>query len=256
MGTVEPSLAGPKRPQDRVPLKDAATLVPRGGEGLPAGGLRGAQGRLVFRGRRAAAGGDPRRRGPSRAHAVEGENYRIHDGSVVIAAITSCTNTSNPYVMIGAGLVARKARALGLTRKPWVKTSLAPGSQVVTDYLDAAGLTEDLDALGFNLVGYGCTTCIGNSGPLPENDLQGDPRRRPDRLLGALGQPQLRGPGEPRRPGELPRLAAAGRRLRDRRRHEHRHRHDPIGTSKDGNPVFLKDIWPTRPRSRRRSSAP
>ena len=99
---------------------------------------------------------------------VEGEDFRIHDGSVVIAAITSCTNTSNPYVMIGAGLVARKARAQGLNRKPWVKTSLAPGSQVVSDYLEASGLTEDLDALGFNLVGYGCTTCIGNSGPLPE----------------------------------------------------------------------------------------
>ena len=98
--------------------------------------------------------------------AVEGEDYTIRDGSVVIAAITSCTNTSNPYVMIGAGLVARKARALGLTRKPWVKTSLAPGSQVVAHYLEAAGLQEDLDAIGFNLVGYGCTTCIGNSGPL------------------------------------------------------------------------------------------
>ena len=98
--------------------------------------------------------------------AVEGEDYTIRDGSVVIAAITSCTNTSNPYVMIGAGLVARKARALGLTRKPWVKTSLAPGSQVVSEYLEAAGLQEDLDAIGFNLAGYGCTTCIGNSGPL------------------------------------------------------------------------------------------
>src|SRR5690606_17961497 len=97
---------------------------------------------------------------------VEGKDYTITDGSVVIAAITSCTNTSNPYVMIGAGLVARKARALGLTRKPWVKTSLAPGSQVVAEYLEAAGLQEDLDAIGFNLVGFGCTTCIGNSGPL------------------------------------------------------------------------------------------
>src|SRR5699024_472185 len=98
--------------------------------------------------------------------AVEGKDYTLHDGSIVIAAITSCTNTSNPYVMIGAGLVARKARALGLTRKPWVKTSLAPGSQVVSEYLEAAGLQEDLDALGFDLVGFGCTTCIGNSGPL------------------------------------------------------------------------------------------
>ena len=98
----------------------------------------------------------------------EGADFELEDADVVIAAITSCTNTSNPDVMVGAGLVARKARALGLTRKPWVKTSLAPGSKVVTDYLDKAGLTEDLEALGFYLVGYGCTTCIGNSGPLPE----------------------------------------------------------------------------------------
>src|SRR5262249_41721182 len=99
---------------------------------------------------------------------VEGAEYKIADGHVVIAAITSCTNTSNPSVLVAAGLVARNARAKGLTRKPWVKTSLAPGSQVVTDYLTKSGLQDDLDALGFNLVGYGCTTCIGNSGPLPE----------------------------------------------------------------------------------------
>src|SRR5690606_33809423 len=98
---------------------------------------------------------------------VEGEDFAIGHGDVVIAAITSCTNTSNPSVLVAAGLVARKARELGLNRKPWVKTSLAPGSQVVTDYLTAAGLQDDLDAIGFNLVGYGCTTCIGNSGPLP-----------------------------------------------------------------------------------------
>ncbi len=98
--------------------------------------------------------------------AVDGEDYQIGNGDVMIAAITSCTNTSNPSVLVAAGLVARKARALGLTPKPWVKTSLAPGSQVVTDYLNASGLSEDLDAIGFNLVGYGCTTCIGNSGPL------------------------------------------------------------------------------------------
>ena len=157
---------------------------------------------------------------------VEGEDYRIHDGCVVIAAITSCTNTSNPYVMVGAGLVARKARALGLNRKPWVKTSLAPGSQVVQRLpRGRRGCTEDLDALGFNLVGYGCTTCIGNSGPLPEDDLQGDRRRRPRRLLGAVGQPQLRGADQSGRAGELSRLAAAGRRLRARRRHEPRHHH-------------------------------
>src|SRR5699024_4865369 len=99
---------------------------------------------------------------------VKGEDYRLKNGAVVIAAITSCTNTSNPSVLVGAGLLARKAREKGLSVKPWVKTSLAPGSQVVTDYLEEAGLQEDLDALGFGLVGYGCTTCIGNSGPLPE----------------------------------------------------------------------------------------
>ena len=144
MATVEPSLAGPKRPQDRVSLTEAAPEFMK-----------------VVQDYRGATG-DARK-----SHAVEGEDYEIRDGSVVIAAITSCTNTSNPYVMIGAGLVARKARALGLTRKPWVKTSLAPGSQVVSEYLEKAELQEDLDALGFNLVGYGCTTCIGNSGPLP-----------------------------------------------------------------------------------------
>src|SRR6185437_11637716 len=108
------------------------------------------------------------RKGPAREQKVEGANYALKDGHVVIAAITSCTNTSNPSVLIAAGLLARNAIKKGLKTKPWVKTSLAPGSQVVSDYLDAAGLTKDLDALGFNLVGYGCTTCIGNSGPLPE----------------------------------------------------------------------------------------
>ena len=127
--------------------------------------------------------------------------------------------------MIAAGLVARKAREKGLTRKPWVKTSLAPGSQVVTDYLEAAGLTEDLDALGFNLVGYGCTTCIGNSGPLPEPISKAISDGDLGRLLGALGQPQLRGPRQPGRARELPRLAAAGRRLRARRHDEHRPHH-------------------------------
>ena len=173
MGEVEPSLAGPKRPQDRVALKDAAgefrKVVDQHRDNV------GYRSEVRWEGE----GGAPEpadvpghheghNGGKDRWIAVEGADYRIHDGSVVIAAITSCTNTSNPYVMVGAGLVARKARALGLTRKPWVKTTLAPGSQVVSHYLEAAGLTEDLDALGFNLVGYGCTTCIGNSGPLPE----------------------------------------------------------------------------------------
>ena len=111
----------------------------------------------------------------------DGSEFKLSDGAVVIAAITSCTNTSNPSVMVGAGLLAKKAVERGLTRKPWVKTSLAPGSKVVTEYLDKAGLTEYLEQLRFNLVGYGCTTCIGNSGPLPAGDLGGDHERRPGR---------------------------------------------------------------------------
>src|SRR5438552_7353056 len=143
LGSVEPSLAGPRRPQDRVSLAGA-------GSGFDA--------EL------------PRLAGVSapRAQKVEGSNYELHDGDVVIAAITSCTNTSNPSVMLGAGLLAKKAVERGLKAKPWVKTSLAPGSQVVSDYYAASGLQEYLDNVGFNLVGYGCTTCIGNSGPLPE----------------------------------------------------------------------------------------
>ena len=141
LSTVEPSLAGPKRPQDRVLLSQAA---PSFGTALTEMG-----------------GGD-------RRVAVAGTNYELKDGDVVIAAITSCTNTSNPAVLMAAGLLAKKAVAKGLTVKPWVKTSLAPGSQVVTDYLEKAGLQTELDKLGFNLVGYGCTTCIGNSGPLSD----------------------------------------------------------------------------------------
>ena len=145
IATVEPSLAGPKRPQDRVPLTEAARELREGAD-------RGLQ--------------PPGR--PDRASRWRAANYELGHGDVVIAAITSCTNTSNPSVMLGAGLVARNAVKRGLKCKPWVKTSLAPGSQVVTDYLKKAGLQTDLDKLGFNLVGYGCTTCIGNSGPLPD----------------------------------------------------------------------------------------
>ncbi|MFN9072672.1 MAG: aconitate hydratase AcnA, partial [Hyphomonadaceae bacterium] len=145
LGSVQPSLAGPKRPQDRVLVADAATAF-----------------KTALEGEFGKAGEVAKRVG------VEGHNHDLGHGDVVIAAITSCTNTSNPSVLIAAGLVARKARAKGLTVKPWVKTSLAPGSQVVTDYLTQSGLQSDLDAMGFNLVGYGCTTCIGNSGPLPE----------------------------------------------------------------------------------------
>ncbi|RYG94984.1 MAG: aconitate hydratase, partial [Alphaproteobacteria bacterium] len=142
LSTVVPSISGPKRPQDRIALDNA---------------------------KEAFAAALPKEFGKTDAPqiAVEGKDFSLGHGDVVIAAITSCTNTSNPSVLVAAGLVARKARALGLDSKPWVKTSLAPGSQVVTDYLTSAGLQDDLDALGFNLVGYGCTTCIGNSGPLP-----------------------------------------------------------------------------------------
>ncbi len=145
LGSVEPSLAGPKRPQDKVPLATAAAAF-RGFVAKETGSEGG---------------------GRDAGVAVEGGNYKLAHGDVVIAAITSCTNTSNPSVMLGAGLLARNALAKGLRVNPWVKTSLAPGSQVVTDYLIKAGVQKDLDTLGFNLVGYGCTTCIGNSGPLP-----------------------------------------------------------------------------------------
>ncbi|MDA8253291.1 MAG: aconitate hydratase AcnA, partial [Rhodospirillales bacterium] len=146
LSTVQPSVAGPKRPQDRVLLKDASS---------------------AFRGELTKGLGVPANDAGTRVR-VAGKNYEIGHGDVVIAAITSCTNTSNPSVLVAAGLVARKARALGLAPKPWVKTSLAPGSQVVTEYLTKSGLQADLDAIGFNTVGYGCTTCIGNSGPLDD----------------------------------------------------------------------------------------
>ena len=163
------SLAGPKRPQDRVSLNKVDEVF---------------NGDLTKVYKKDGAVRVP----------VAGKDHDIGDGDVVIAAITSCTNTSNPSVLIAAGLVARKAREKGLSPKPWVKTSLAPGSQVVTDYLDKAGLTADLNAIGFNLVGYGCTTCIGNSGPLRGADQRGDQRQRHRRRIGPVGQPQLRRP--------------------------------------------------------------
>ena len=176
---------------------------------------------------------------------VKGEDYDLGHGDVTIAAITSCTNTSNPSVLIAAGLVARNARARGLNVKPWVKTSLAPGSQVVTDYLDKAGLTEDLDALGFNLVGYGCTTCIGNSGPLPEaisaavnehdlavaSVLSGnrnfEGRVSQDVRANYLASPPL-----------VVAYALAGSMNINLTT-------DSLGKDADGDDVFLKDIWPT-----------
>ncbi|HWL55984.1 MAG TPA: aconitate hydratase AcnA [Paracoccus sp. (in: a-proteobacteria)] len=242
MAEIVPAISGPKRPQDYVPLTDSArsfykVVADYRGIDVSADALEmGAEGGAVV-----SPATDARR-----TATVEGKDYTIRDGSVVIAAITSCTNTSNPYVMIGAGLVARKARALGLTSKPWVKTSLAPGSQVVGEYLQAAGLQEDLDALGFNLVGYGCTTCIGNSGPLgdpaiskaiAENDLVAtavlsgnrnfEGRISPDVRANYLASPPL-----------VVAYAIAGDVNVNLTR-------DPIGKTPEGKNVYLKDIWPT-----------
>ena len=241
MSTVQPSLAGPKRPQDRVELKNVkaeffkSMAAPLGNTsfGMPADKIFGATGTVKF-----AAGS---------SHALEGRasESKITHGAVVIAAITSCTNTSNPDVMLAAGLVARKARALGLTRKPWVKTSLAPGSRVVTDYYNKANLTEDLEALGFHTVGYGCTTCIGNSGPLPdeveaaikEGDLcvasvlSGN-RNFEGRVHQSVKANYLASPPL------CVAYAIVGSVAIDLAT-------EPLGVSKDGKPVFLKDIWPT-----------
>ncbi|NND42829.1 MAG: aconitate hydratase AcnA, partial [Silicimonas sp.] len=175
MGDVVPAISGPKRPQDHIALDSAASEFHKYVEGQRSAKDVSETAEVRWEGE----GGQPEphdipgdrghhNRGFVEITDIDGdrEAFQMHDGSIVIASITSCTNTSNPYVMIGAGLVARKARELGLNRKPWVKTSLAPGSQVVSHYLEAAGLQDDLDAIGFNLVGYGCTTCIGNSGPL------------------------------------------------------------------------------------------
>jgi aconitate hydratase len=247
LAEVVPAISGPKRPQDHVPLTEAAQVFGdyiRGVRKMPAA-PKAEKSDMVEEGGSPNPNHVPGNITGFSSAQVDGEDYKLHDGSVVIASITSCTNTSNPYVMIGAGLVARKARALGLTRKPWVKTSLAPGSQVVSEYLEAANLQEDLDALGFNLVGYGCTTCIGNSGPLqPEiskaindNDLVAvsvlsgnrnfEGRISPDVRANYLASPPL-----------VVAYAIAGDMNIDITK-------DPIGTSKDGNPVYLKDIWPT-----------
>ncbi len=194
LGSVVPSLAGPKRPEGRQALTD------------------------IKKGFAASLETEYKKPGElAKRVKVEGQHWDLGHGDVVIAAITSCTNTSNPSVLIAAGLLARNAVEKGLTRKPWVKTSLAPGSQVVAAYLEKAGLQPYLDQVGFNLVGFGCTTCIGNSGPLNPEISEADQQERPGRCRRAVGQPQLRGPRQSRRAGELPRLSAARRRLRARR---------------------------------------
>ena len=220
MSTIVPAISGPKRPQDFVALDQAQS---------------------AFHTEMA----ETFKRPMGKDVAIKGEDYALNSGKVVIASITSCTNTSNPYVMIGAGLVARKAAALGLNRKPWVKTSLAPGSQVVSAYLEAAGLQDDLDQLGFHLVGYGCTTCIGNSGPiqpeLSEAIAEGDlvatsvlsgnrnfeGRISPDVRANYLASPPL-----------VVAYAIAGTMDIDLTK-------DALGQDREGNDVFLKDIWPS-----------
>lgn len=247
LADVEPAISGPKRPQDRIALSKAADdfhilmgesleMNPIGEEGKmldEAGQIPAHKMKEILEARR------------HQVHCDTHGNYDLGHGDVVIAAITSCTNTSNPSVMVAAGLVAKKARALGLQVKPWVKTSLAPGSQVVTDYLEKAGLQDDLDALGFDLVGYGCTTCIGNSGPLAdpireaidENDLT---------VCGVLsGNRNFEGRISPHvkanylaSPPLVVAYAIAGSMRIDMFK-------DPIAQDKDGNDVYMKDIWPS-----------
>jgi aconitate hydratase len=221
LGTVEPSMAGPKRPQDRVSLAGAKAEFAKALPDI----VRGA---------------DLKKRVE-----VAGSEYDLGNGDVVIAAITSCTNTSNPSVLIAAGLLARNAHTKGLQSKPWVKTSLAPGSQVVTDYLAKAGLQDDLDALGFNLAGYGCTTCIGNSGPLPDDIA--DAVRKNDLVVGAVLSGNRNFEGRVNAdvkanylasPPLVVAYALAGTLNMDLTK-------EPLGSGSEGEPVYLRDIWPS-----------
>ncbi|MEK7215839.1 MAG: aconitase family protein, partial [Chloroflexota bacterium] len=230
LSTIEPSMAGPSRPQDRVALRDAkrsfgSALTDTFKKPAPGGGAAVATGARVT---------------------VNGRTGAVDHGSVVIAAITSCTNTSNPSVMIGAGLLAKKAVEAGLTSKPWVKTSLAPGSLVVTDYLNGSGLLPYLEQLGFHVVGYGCTTCIGNSGPLPdavanavtEHDLVAAAVISGNRNFEGRVHPQVKA-NYLASPVLVVAYALAGTLNTDLTT-------EPLGTGKNGQPVFLKDIWPSQ----------
>jgi len=249
MGTIVPAISGPKRPQDYIALDTAAPAFAKYITGVRAGQDVPAKDEVRWEGE----GGAPEPRdipgdeGKHKRGFVETADgaYQLHDGSIVIASITSCTNTSNPYVMIGAGLVAKKAHELGLNRKPWVKTSLAPGSQVVSEYLEAAGLQEHLDAIGFNLVGYGCTTCIGNSGPLDapiskainKYDLVATSVLSGNRNFEGRISPDVRANYL-----ASPPLVVAYALVGDMNVNIAT---DPLGKDKDGNDVYLKDIWPS-----------
>ncbi len=220
MSSIVPTISGPKRPQDKVLLTEAS-----------------AQFKKVFESTTA--------RKEKYTSNVTGADFEIKDGSILIAAITSCTNTSNPNVLIGAGLLAKKAVELGLKTKPWVKTSLAPGSQVVTDYLEKAGLNKYLDNLGFNLVGYGCTTCIGNSGPLPENIIEAIEKKNIYAVSVLSGNRNFEGRISPNikanylaSPPLVVAYALAGHMELDLYK-------DPLGKDKNGKDVYLKDIWPS-----------
>ncbi|MDC3061269.1 aconitate hydratase AcnA [Candidatus Pelagibacter sp.] len=220
MSTVVPTISGPKRPQDKVPLTEAKSSFEKNFKEIT-------------------------KRQKEKISEVSGKEFKLKDGSIVIAAITSCTNTSNPNVLIGAGLVAKKAIEKGLKTKPWVKTSLAPGSQVVTDYLNKSGLNKYLDELGFNLVGYGCTTCIGNSGPLPDN-ISNSIKNNDIYAVSVLsGNRNFEGRISPlvkanylASPPLVVAYSLAGSMQVDLYK-------DSLGKDKDGNDVFLKDIWPS-----------
>ena len=236
LSTIEPSLAGPKRPQDRVPLASSKAMFQTALAAMLAEPMK----KKTVR-----AGGSESGAATAVAEAVRPDIAGLEHGAVVIAAITSCTNTSNPSVMIAAGLLARNAVARGLVSKPWVKTSLAPGSTVVTEYLKAANLMEPLETLGFHLVGYGCTTCIGNSGPLPEDVSRVVAEKNlvvasvlsGNRNFEGRIQSQVRA-NYLASPPLVVAYAIAGRMQVDLM-------HEPIGTDRDGNDVYLKDIWPS-----------
>ena len=243
MGSVEASLAGPKRPQDRVALPNVGQAFSDFLD-LQFKPTNKEEGRLESEGGGGVAVGNADLVGET-DYEYEGQTYRLKNGAVVIAAITSCTNTSNPSVMMAAGLVAKKAVEKGLTRKPWVKTSLAPGSKVVTDYYKAAGLTQYLDTLGFDLVGYGCTTCIGNSGPLPEPIEKAI--QKADLAVASVlsGNRNFEGRVHPlvktnwlASPPLVVAYALAGTVRIDISS-------EPLGNDQNGNPVYLKDIWPS-----------